>query len=183
MKNEYSVDLFIIKPGVPKKMKSTIINKIKRSGFIIAIEKDALFSLDDMRKFYSKNNEDLIKIGESTINFFKENNIDIKKHFSKTTPLAVGKEIMERQAKYMASGKSTILITMSKNKNSNKKAKEIVGATFPEKANKGAIRSMSKDTFRSATLQDRSVHNLIHSSDEENINREIGIIKKYLERQ
>ena len=72
---------------------------------------------------------------------------------------------------------------MSKNKNSNKKAKEIVGATFPEKANKGTIRSMSKDTFRSATLQDRSVHNLIHSSDKENINREIGIIKKYLERQ
>ncbi len=178
---KYSIELFIIKPGVSKEIKEKIIKRLKKAKFIIAVKKDAVFSFNDMLKFYSKENSDLIKIGKTTLSFFKENKINIKKHhFPKTTPLAIGKEIMRRQAEYMASGTSTIIIAMKKGKDIYKDAKAIVGSTFPERAEMGTIRNMSNDSLYSSTIENRSIHNLIHSSDKENVEKEIALIKKYM---
>jgi nucleoside diphosphate kinase len=179
MKEPYSIELFIIKPSVQLSIKKKILTKLRKAGFIIAVEKTASFSFKDMSNFYSKENKELIGIGRATINFFKENNINIKKHFSKTTPLAIGKEIMKRQAKYMSSGPSTIIIAMKQGKDIYKDAKAVVGSTFPERAEIGTIRNMSNDSLYSSTIENRAIHNFIHSSDKENVEKEIALIKKY----
>mgnify|MGYP001626184650 FL=1 len=179
-KDNISLELFIIKPGVSEKLKDRIIFTLENNGFDILVNKDVKFSFEDMKNFYSKKKDELIEIGKKTIEFAKTNNIDIKKHFTKTTPYEIGKEIMERQARYMASGKSTILLTLREGKNNYEVAKKIVGSTYPEKAEKGTIRSWSNDTLYKATVENRAIRNLIHSSDKENLAREFEIVNKYI---
>ncbi len=181
MKNtNIDVELFIIKPGVSEKLRNRIMFTLENNGFDIVESKDVKFNIEDMRRFYSKDKNDLIKIGKSVIEYSKLNKIDIKKHFAKTSPYEIGKEIMERQARYMASGKSTILLTLREGSNNYEVAKKIVGATYPERAEKGTIRSWSNDNLYKATIEDRAVMNLIHSSDKENLAREFEIVSKYL---
>jgi nucleoside diphosphate kinase len=181
MKNtNIDVEMFIIKPGVSEKLKNRIILTLENNGFNIVLNKDVRFKIDDMRKFYSKDKSDLIKIGKNVIEYAKSNGIDIRKHFPKTTPYEIGKEIMERQAKYMASGKSTILLTLREGNDTYDLAKKIVGSTYPEKAEKGTIRSWSNDTLFKATIENRAIKNLIHSSDKENLAKEFEIVSKYL---
>ncbi len=179
----YDIELFIIKPGVSLKLEKVIKNKIKKAGFVTVVEKKATLSLKDMEKFYGKPNNELVSIGSHVVEFGKEHTLDIKKIYGTLSPLLLGKKIMLNQAKYMASGKSTILIEMIKIKkglSSFEVAKKLVGSTYPEKAEKGTIRSLSKDSLMYATEQGRAIHNFIHSSDEDRIEYELSIIKKYL---
>jgi len=175
-------ELVIIKPdGVERKLVGEIISVFEKAGFTIENLQKTILTNKIVKLLYRDTEEQLIGMGEKTIKSMEEkgelNKLD--ELFGTRDPYKIGKQLIERQRKFMTSG--PVIVMILDKENAPVDARKIVGSTDPSKAEKGTIRGdFGNDSIYTANGEKRAVHNLVHASDPENAEYEINIFERYV---
>jgi len=175
-------ELVIIKPdGLERKLVGEIIDVFEKAGFTIEKLQKTILTDKIVKLLYRDTEEQLIGMGEKTIKSMEEKG-DLNKLdelFGTRDPHKIGKQLIERQRKFMTSGPVVVMILDKENAPAD--ARKIVGSTDPSKAEKGTIRGdFGNDSIYTANGEKRAVHNLVHASDPENAEYEISIFERYV---
>jgi len=175
-------ELVIIKPdGVERKLVGEIISAFEKAGFTIEKLQKTILTDKIVKLLYKDTNEQLTGMGEKTIKSMEEkgelNKLD--ELFGTRDLYKIGRQLIERQRKFMTSGPVVAMILDKENAPAD--ARKIVGSTDPSKAEKGTIRGdFGNDSIYIANGEKRAVHNLVHASDPETAEYEIGIFEKFV---
>lgn len=166
-KNDWT--LVITKPdAIEKDMVDEIFDIFKRKESTILYQKFIHLPAIFWKLFYPSNQARLVTLGKRIIANNIKAGIDTKALLGTVNPLEIGKIINAMIVDYMTKGEVGITILVGED--IRNRARDICGPTLPEK-NKGldTIRALSKDTHKKAMLKLRTVYNLIHCSDPEEI--------------
>ena len=159
--------LLLLKPdAVSRGLVGEVIQRFEQRGFVICAMKMIHATEESMREHYSanaNNPEWLTRVGQNTIEAFREHGKDPKKEIGTDDVLEVGKRGIDWLVEFMTSG--PIVAMVIKGPNAVEMVRKIVGNTMPAKADIGSIRGdYSIDSPVIATLETRTVQNLIHAS-------------------
>ncbi|MEK7122348.1 MAG: nucleoside-diphosphate kinase [Patescibacteria group bacterium] len=166
MQNEER-SLLLVKPdAVTRGLIGEIIQRFEQRGFVICAMKMIHASQDQMREHYAanaNNPEWLTRVGQNTIDAFREHGKDPKAEMGTDDVIEVGKLGIDWLIGFMTSG--PIVAMAIKGPNAVEMVRKIVGNTMPSKADIGSIRGdYSIDSPIIATLEKRTVKNMIHAS-------------------
>ena len=152
--------LFIIKPD-GMKMERQIIDILKKAGLYNVVKFKILIATREqiLAHYGYENNEPwLLKRGKKFINWRLSQNLPIEK-----SQLEYGQEIADQIMTYMTSGKIKIIILAGEN--IIQRVRDIIGDADSAQAQPGTIRSLSKDSYHLARLENRAMGNLAHASN------------------
>lgn len=157
--------LVLIKPdGVQRGLIGAVISRIEHSGLKIV----ALKMLKPTKELVAKNYPDsdawYSKVGNRTINTFREANMDLKAKFGTDEPIAIGKTIKGWIIKFMTSGNVVAMVVEGNKAVDN--MRKLAGETIPVKATAGTIRGdLSIDDVVRGNALNRPILNVVHASD------------------
>ncbi len=159
--------LLLLKPdAVRRGLVGEIIQRFEQREFVICAIKMIHATDEQMRAHYSanaNNPEWLTRVGKNTIESFHENNKDPKTELGTDDVLEVGKLGIEWLVSFMITGPLVAIVV--KGPDAVAMVRKIIGSTMPSKADIGSIRGdYSVDSPVTATLEKRTVQNLIHAS-------------------
>lgn len=163
----YEQSLLLLKPdAVSRGLIGEVVQRFEQRGFIICGMKLVHATKEKMQQHYSANAnspEWLTRVGNNTIDAFREHGIDPKEELGTDDVLEVGKMGIDWLVDFMTSGPLVAMVI--KGPNAVEMVRKIVGNTMPAKADIGSIRGdYSIDSPVIATLEKRTVKNLIHAS-------------------
>lgn len=158
--------LVVIKhDGVARGLIGEVIKRFERVGLkMVAME--FLESTADMGDSHYPNTEKwLRKVGERTLNDYREKFIDPIKELGTDNPVEIGKLIKKWLIDYLSAG--PVLAMVWEGPGVVNIVRKIVGDTIPAKAAIGSIRGdFGIDNPELANAQKRPIYNLIHASGE-----------------
>lgn len=159
--------LLLLKPDTIRRcLIGEVIQRFEQRGFTICAMKMVHATEEHMRKHYStnaNNPEWLTRVGTTTLDTFREHGKDPREELGTDDSLEAGKRGIDWLIEYTISGPVVALVI--KGPNAVEMARKIVGNTMPAKADIGSIRGdYSIDSPVAATLEKRSVVNLVHAS-------------------
>ncbi len=159
--------LLLLKPdAVNRGLIGEVIQRFEQRGFILCAMKLVQATKEQMQQHYganANNPEWLTRVGNNTIDAFREHGKDPKEELGTDDVLAVGKMGIDWLVDFMTSGPLVAIVI--KGPNAVEMVRKIVGNTMPAKADIGSIRGdYSIDSPVIATLEKRTVKNLIHAS-------------------
>lgn len=159
--------LLLVKPdAVRRGLVGEIVQRFEQREFTICAMKMVHATEEQMRAHYAanaNNPEWLRRVGQNTIEAFREHGKDPKTEMGTDDVLEVGKLGIDWLVGFMISGPLVALVI--KGPNAVEMVRKIVGNTMPAKADIGSIRGdYSIDAPVRATLEKRTVQNLIHAS-------------------
>lgn len=159
--------LLLLKPdAVRRGLIGEVVQRFEQRGFTICAMKMVHATDAQMRQHYAanaNNPEWLSRVGQNTIDAFREHGQDPKDEMGTDDVLEVGKLGIDWLVGFMTSGPLVAMVI--KGPNAVEMVRKIVGNTMPSKADIGSIRGdYSIDSPITATLEKRTVQNLIHAS-------------------
>lgn len=165
MKDERS--LLLLKPdAVRRGLVGEVMQRFEQRGFTICAMKMIHATPEQMQQHYSanaKNPEWLTRVGNNTIDAFRQYGKSPVEELGTDDVLEVGKMGIDWLVEFMTSG--PLVAVVIKGPNAVEMVRKIVGNTMPAKADIGSIRGdYSIDSPVIATLEKRTVQNLIHAS-------------------
>jgi nucleoside-diphosphate kinase len=164
MANINEKTLVIVKhDGVARGLMGQIIQRFERVGLkMVAME--FIAASDDMgHKHYPNTLEWLEKVGNRTLNEYKEKNIDPIKRLGTNKAKEIGQMIKDWNVEYLTMG--PVLAMIWEGPEAVAIVRKLVGETVPLKALPGTIRGdFSWDNADLANDQMRPFYNLVHAS-------------------
>lgn len=159
--------LLLLKPDTIRRgLIGEVIQRFEQRGFTICAMKMVHATNEHMHAHYSaiaNNPEWLTRVGTITLDTLREHGKNTKEELGTDTPIEAGKRGIDWLIEYTTSGPVVALVI--KGPNAVEMARKIVGNTMPAKADIGSIRGdYSIDSPVAATLEKRSVVNLVHAS-------------------
>jgi nucleoside-diphosphate kinase len=119
-----------------------------------------------VKEHYSTSDENLIAMGNKTLEDCKLHKVDPKETMGTEDPERIGKQIWEWGVDFLCSGPVIAFVFEGPNAISNIRAQ--VGFTLPASANPGTIRGdYALDSGVGANMRKRSAYNLVHASGTE----------------
>lgn len=169
--------LVIIKPdGLKRGLEGHVLGIIEANGFTIERKKRGKLGDEFCNAFYVSGEKQFSRTGEKTVKLVG-NDEAVMKLYDTLDTIEIGKKILSRFAKYMASDE-TVMLEVS-GENAIERMREIIGHTDPSTAAKGTIRGdFGEDSLAKATLEGRPLRNIIHASDADNAERELKLAEK-----
>ncbi|MDR2933887.1 MAG: hypothetical protein LBU68_01215 [Rickettsiales bacterium] len=141
-----------------------IISMFENVGLKIVDMKLIMATREQAEKHYPNSDEWLISVGNKSLTFYKENNLNPADFFTDISPKGVGIEIKKHLVNYLTMG-PMIAISFS-GYEAIKVARKVAGATVPVNAEMGSIRgTYSNDNPVSSAMEKRCIYNLVHVSD------------------
>ncbi|HYC34567.1 MAG TPA: nucleoside-diphosphate kinase [Candidatus Paceibacterota bacterium] len=161
----------IIKPdGVQRSLIGEIIKRFERTGLKIVGMKLAILDKEKIWKHYDKDDAWFLKKGNNIVANRTAAGMVVDRE-----PVEYGKDIIRQLESFMTSG-PVVMMAIEGNQ-AVTVVKKIVGETEPSTSDVGTIRGdFTIDSYEISAVDDRSVRNLIHCSDEvETAKREIAL--------
>jgi len=159
--------LVLIKPdAVRRGLIGDCISRFEQRGFRICGMKLVYPTEQKMREHYSANAQNpewLQRVGQNTLESFIQHGKDPQEEIGTSDVMEVGKMGIDWLVNFMISG--PIIAFVVQGPNAVEMVRKIIGNTMPSKADIGSIRGdYSIDSPVTATLEKRTVQNLIHAS-------------------
>lgn len=176
MNNLVQRTLVLIKPdGMKRGLAPEIVARIEGIGLKVIEKKEVQASEEIASKHYPNTEEWLTKVGNNTLGDCEKYGFDPVGILGTKEPLEIGKLILQYNKEFLMSG--PVLALIFEGPHAVELVRKLVGATLPVLAAPGTIRGdYSGDSAMLATLEKRSVYNLIHASgDPEEAAREIAL--------
>jgi nucleoside-diphosphate kinase len=163
--------LILLKPdAVQRSLVGEMIKRFEQKGLKFTAMKMIMATEEQCQNHYNKDDEWFERKGQGIVDDMKADGIPVEK-----PAIEYGRDIIRTIVKYMTAGPIVALIA------EGHKAPEVVtslvGGTEPVSADVGTIRGdFTIDSYYMATIDNRSVRNLIHcSEDNDEAEREIAI--------
>lgn len=168
--------LVLLKPdAVQRGIVGDIISRFEKVGLKIVAAKMVLADKALLGKHYPATKEMLERLGNNTLNSYKEMGLNADEQFTDTTPAVIGAQVRDWLVDFMISG--PVFAMVLEGPHSIEIVRKIVGSTLPQKALPGTIRGdYSFDSSFLANSNNRPIRNLIHASgNEEEATTEIAL--------
>jgi len=159
--------LILLKPdAVRRGLIGECLSRFEQRGFTICGMKLVYASEAKMREHYSanaKNSDWLKRVGQNTLDAFIQNSKDPQDEIGTSDVMETGAMGIDWLVNFMISG--PIVAIVVKGPLAVEMVRKVIGSTMPAKADIGSIRGdYSIDSPVTATLEKRTVQNLIHAS-------------------
>ncbi len=157
--------VLIVKPdGVKRGLIGEIISRVEKRGLkIIALE---MFqpTREQIDGHYPKDKAWIRRLGEKSLNTYKEHGMDAKEELGTEDPAEIGEKVRKWLIDFLTSG--PIVKMVVKGIRAVDMVRKIAGSTMPTGAEMGTIRGdFSVDDAAAANRDKRAVHNIIHASE------------------
>lgn len=151
--------------AVARGLMGQIIQRFERVGLKL-VGMEFIAATEDMgRDHYPNSVEWLQKVGERTLNEYKEKGIDPIARLGTADPVEIGKMIKQWNIDYLTIG--PVLAMVWEGPGAVEIGRKLVGSTIPLKAAPGTIRGdFSWDNADLANEYQRPFYNLVHASSE-----------------
>lgn len=158
----YSVVL--IKPdGVQRQLAGEIISRFEKIGLKMIACKLVIVSPELANKHYGYDNEWFEKVGNRTLEFYKEHGKDPKEELGTMDAKQIGKLVQKWNINYLTAG--PVLAMVWQGPHAVEIIRKVVGPTYPQEAAPGTIRGdYGYESPYLSNANKRSVQNLIHAS-------------------
>ena len=155
----------LIKPdGVKRGLIGEIISRVEQRGLKIIALKMIQADKKLIDRHYPKDKKWISRLGEKTLNTYAKYGVDAKKELGTKDPEKIGKMVRGWLIEFMTSG--PIVKMIIEGIHAIDMVRKLCGNTLPNLAEMGTIRGdYSVDSPVLANLQKRSVHNIIHASE------------------
>jgi len=157
--------LLIVKPdGVKRGLTGDIISRIEQRGLkIIALEMIHA-TKEQVHDHYPKDPAWIKRLGEKSINTYKEHGMDPKEELGTDDPAKIGEFVRAWLLDFLTSG--PVVKMVIKGIRAVAMVRKIAGPTMPTAAEMGTIRGdFSVDDAAAANRGKRAVHNIVHASE------------------
>jgi len=154
----------MIKPdGVQRALVGECLRRFERAGLKLVALKMVKTTKAFVEKHYPVDEKWLRALGDKTINFYKEQGLDISKDMGSTDNLELGKTIKKWLCEFISSG--PVVAMAWEGPHAIEQARKLCGNTLPVLAAPGTIRGdFSVDSSYQSNIGKRPIHNLIHAS-------------------
>lgn len=151
--------LIILKPdAVQRGLIGEIIGRFEKKGLKIVAAKFVMPTLELTRKHYDMPEADKIKLGERTLESYREKGIE-----NKRSPLEIAEDIQRRLQRYLTTG--PVLAIVLEGAHAIEHVRKIRGATNPLAADVGTITAdLTIDSYFLSDPDERAIRNLVHAS-------------------
>ena len=165
LKQEKTV--FIIKPdGVKRGLVGEILSRFEKRGLKIIALNMVLASKENMDNHYPKDDAWIKRLGEKSLANYQQYGVDPREKLGTDDSFEIGKMIRKWVVEYMTSG--PIVKGVVSGVHAIDMVRKICGNSLPNLADMGTIRGdFSVDSAVSANLNNRSIKNIIHASENE----------------
>lgn len=156
----------MIKPdGVMRGLVGEIILRIEKSGLKIVALQMKQATEEQIIKHYPMSDQAWVdRLGEKGLGTFLDLELDAQEFLGTNDKSVVGKKVAQTLVKYMTSGPVVCMIV--EGVQAIDMVRKLAGHTLPIKAEMGTIRGdFSVDSPAVANLENRSIHNLFHASE------------------
>lgn len=157
--------VLIVKPdGVKRGLTGEIISRIEQRGLkIIALEMIQA-TREQVDGHYPKDPAWIKRLGEKSINTYKEHGMDPKTELGTDDPAKIGEFVRSWLIDFLTSG--PVVKMVIKGIRAVAMIRKIAGQTMPTMAEMGTIRGdFSVDDAAAANRGKRAVHNIVHASE------------------
>ena len=151
--------LVLLKPdAVQRNLIGEIISRFERVGLKIVALKFLVPTKEQAFKHYVKNEEEIIALGNRSIEGKKKSGIEVKER-----PKGLGQSIIDRFVKFLSS--SPVVAIVMEGNQAIAVTRKLVGSTEPLQSTVGTVRGdYTVDSYTLADNGDRAVRNLVHAS-------------------
>jgi nucleoside-diphosphate kinase len=175
-----SKELIFLKPEtLEMKLVGKIISRFEDAGFKLVKVKKNKISKELAELLYPNSETQLNGMGNKTLASMsqKGGNELVMKLFKTLNPYEIGKQLNEWNRKYATS--TEVIACIIEAEDAANKARALIGKTDPSMADKGTIRGdLAKDSIYQGNMEKRACRNLVHASDAERAEVEIGYFEK-----
>lgn len=158
----------MVKPdGVMRGLIGEIISRIEKSGLKIVALKMVEATEEQIIAHYPMSDQAwLDRLGDKGLSTFTDLKLNAKEILGTDDKSVIGKGVAQTLIKYMTSG--PVLCMVVEGIQAIDMVRKLAGHTLPFKAEMGTIRGdFSVDSPAIANLENRSIHNLFHASENE----------------
>ena len=167
--------VLIIKPdGVKRGLIGEIVSRVERRGLKIISLEMIQATKEQVDGHYPKEKAWIERLGQKTMKNYSDYGLDPKKEFNTEDALEIGKTVRGWLLDYLTSGPMIKMVV--KGIHAIAMIRKLVGKSMPSEAEMGTIRGdFSVDDSTAANRDKRSVHNIVHASENEGeVEHEIG---------
>lgn len=158
--------LVVVKPdGVRRGLEKEIISRYEKAGMKVIARKSLKVHRELAEKHYTAGHEQIVGMGQKTLNASKENNKldEMIKLFGTDDLKHIGTMLREFMLSFITSG--PVHAVVLEGEDAVKKVRAITGFTDPARAEKGTVRGdLGQDNILKANSEKRAVENLVHAS-------------------
>jgi nucleoside-diphosphate kinase len=176
-----SKELIFVKPdAIERKLVGKIISRFEEAGFKLLKVKKAMLSKELVELLYPNSEEQIGGMGNKSLaSMTQKSGIDaVMKLFGTTEPLEIGKILNSWNRQYAVSGE--VIACIIEADDAASRARLLVGATDPSKADKGTIRGdYGEDSIYAANTSKRACKTLVHASDSDRAAADVANFEKY----
>ena len=157
--------VLIVKPdGVKRGLVGEIISRIEKRGLKIIALQMVWATREQVDGHYPKDPAWIKRLGEKSINTYKEHDMEPKAELGTEDPDKIGEMVRSWLIDFLTSG--PIVKMVVKGIRAVDMVRKIAGPTMPTAADMGTIRGdFSVDDAAAANRGKRAVHNIIHASE------------------
>lgn len=150
----------IIKPdGVQRSLIGEVIKRYESLGLKLIGLKMSVPTLEMAQKHYTLDSEWLRKVGEKSINGYKNKGLTPPS----LDPMEVGRQVLRRLERYMVSG--PVVVMAWQGPHAVNIVRKLTGGTEPLMSDVGTIRGdFVIDSYQIADIEDRAIRNIVHAS-------------------
>lgn len=151
--------LVLLKPdAVQRNLIGEIVSRFEKVGLKIVALKFLIPTRDQAYKHYVKNEEEIVALGNRSIEGKKKNGVVVKE-----SPKELGQSIIDRLVRFLSS--SPVVAIVLEGNQAIAVTRKLVGSTEPLQSSVGTIRGdYTVDSYALADDGDRAVRNLVHAS-------------------
>ncbi len=159
--------VLIIKPdGVKRGLIGEIVSRIERRGLKVISLEMIQATKEQVDEHYPKEEEWIKRLGQKTLNNYKNYGFDAKKELGSEDEMEIGKKVRGWLIDYLTSGPMVKMVV--KGIHAIDMIRKLVGKSMPSEAEMGTIRGdFSVDDATAANRDKRAIHNIIHASETE----------------
>ena len=177
-----SQELIFLKPdGIKRGLVGIVIGRFEKAGFKIVKMRKGRISKELSELLYQDSKAQLEGMGGKTLKAMTEKGEKAKvmQLFGTEVPFEIGKQLNQWNRVY-ATSSDVIAMILEKEGDAVTEARSIVGKTDPAVSPKGTIRGdFAADSIYSANMGKRACENVVHASDVDTAEMDIGNFEKH----
>ena len=160
--------MVLIKPdGVKRGLIGEIISRFEKRGLKIISLEMIWATKKQIDGHYPKDQKWVNRLGETTLNSYKQYGFDPMKELGTENTAKIGKYVRSWLVDFMTSGPMVKMVV--KGIHAIDMVRKVVGSSMPALAEMGTIRGdFSVDDATAANRDKRAIHNIIHASETSN---------------
>lgn len=157
--------LLLIKPdGTQRGLTGEILRRVEERGLKIVALKMVEASKEQIDGHYPRDEEWIERLGEKTLNTYKEYDVDPIEELGTDEPMEIGKKVRSWLLDFLTD--APIVKVVVEGVHAIDMVRKLAGDTIPAFADMGTIRGdFSVDSAVSANKDKRAIHNIVHASE------------------